>query len=416
MNTLQYSIQFDGALAFLSLFGLLPSLWSFFKKERLNAIEKRIFSITLWVSLHFLFRFFFEFFDLRGVGGLMYTTSVFFVFSVARYFETLLRRHFPLWFKIFLIIGMLFFVVVANIGLLQGNIRMLLPYGAYVIFLQLVVFCFVIFRNRDDYTKIENQMLRNSALVLLAIGPMFLSDVTTFHASEGSPLPKFGVLGALIFSYFSLFDKTLTRGPYFPLLNVIKSALIALLIIVPLRVIIQNDEMWFWGRLFILVFGMHLAMRIFNATQHFDNKSESGQFLKYFNDADQSSVLRFILSFRDFYKNIEIEILRLDKLTGYDVSAIKTFMNKHKKAYFSRDLIELIRDSEVEMSDSEKDVLDQIESLLEKKNMTHVMRVGFRDVYFVFLCVPLVNYEQTIELHMRAIHDKAALIEASTSS
>ena len=108
-----------------------------------------------------------------------------------------------------------------------------------------------------------------------------------------------------------------------------------------------------------------------------------------------------------------MQVLRQDKVEDFDSQTVINFMQQHQMAYLSRDLIQHFRESNAEASDFENEILDQIESVLEKKEMTHMLRLGRKEVYFLFLCVPLVNYEQTVEHHMRAIHGAAGMIEST---
>jgi hypothetical protein len=399
-------LLFDGCLALLTLLGLSPNLWSFYKKDHLNPLERRLSLMTWAMALFFFLRAILNLFHFKALIGPVYTAAILIMISTALYFETLLRRHYSQWFKYYLTGGAFISVVLANTGHLTKNIESVAVFGAFVLSVQFIMLGFALFRDRSQYTRIENSMIFTGSLTLIFLAPMFLSDVTTFKW----PIPKLGVLAALIFSYVSLFDQNLTQNIFYPLKKLFYSGVVALLLCVPFVFIIESRELWFWSRLYMALFGFGISFRIFIAVSHLNLKTETGAFMETLNAADKSSVIKFLLGFKDFYKKVSIQIVRPDFLKNYDSIGIEKFMESHRLCLLSRDQIQIYQDSE-NITSTEKGLLDQISVLLETTEMTHLMKIGVGDVYYVLLGVPLVQYQKMVELQAQAISQTALLIQ-----
>src|SRR5262245_34993819 len=111
MNMIQLA-QFDGLLSFLVAFGLLLVLRRLHRSESLTSFEKKLYWILIYLCLLLVIRVPYIGFQIHMFFGPMtYMAASLFAFSVFLYFETLLRRHMPLWVKIFSSLGTVYFVL-----------------------------------------------------------------------------------------------------------------------------------------------------------------------------------------------------------------------------------------------------------------------------------------------------------------
>jgi hypothetical protein len=414
--SITYDIKFDGLLALLTVMAISPVVWNLYRQEQVNSVERKLLSVSFCMALFFFIRFLYEFFGFRFLGGALFSMGLILLFSTALFFETLLRRHYPLWFKIYLSVGTLLLIILSLADVMGDHIELLYALGGFILSSQLTILFLGFTRRRKDYTRVENSIIRISLIALVFIGPFFISDISIFQIAG----LNLGELGALIFSYLSLHERSLTKGSLYPLLQLFRSVALSLVVLAPLSFLISNQEPWFWGRAFILAFGASLAMRILLALRQQGARTEMGEFTEILSLANRSSAPQFLASFREFYSKVNIKTLRQKDLGGYHVDNIDQYFERYEIVFLSRDSIQAYKNLESNQpghpsfsSNSDLGVLDEVEDLLHTHEMTHLLRFGKKDIYYVLICAPLVHYENTIELQARALACTIELIEGN---
>jgi hypothetical protein len=410
-SIISYDLKFDGLLGLLTMLAIFPVVWNLHRQEQVNSIERKLLFLSFCMTLFFAIRFLFEFFSLKFLSGILYATGIVMLLATALFFETLLRRHYPLWFKIYLVLGSLVFSILSLFELMGGNRTLLMSLGGYILSCQLTILFLGFTRKRKDYTRVENSIINISLVALIFIGPFFISDISIFHIGG----LNLGELGALIFSYLSLHERSLTKGSTYPLMRLLKSVIISAIALAPLTFLISNQELWFWGRAFILVLGANLSMRIMVALRQQGARTEMGEFLEVLAHSSRRTALQFLFSFREFYKKVDVKIMRKPELSNYHLDSIDQYFERYDIVFLSRDSIQAFKNQETPPASHDLDVLDEVEDLLHTYEMTHLLRFGKKDVYYMLICAPLIHYENTIELQARTLASTVDLIESNDS-
>lgn len=412
MNPEQLNL-FDAYLSILAAAGISPSLYRFYKKEQLNPIEKSTYTILMWMFLLFIVRVPYQAFHIKSLTGATYTFAIFFAFSIALYFEILLRKHYRLWFKIYLSVGSFVAVIAANLKLLSGHIVNMTIFGAWMLSVQIIIILFCLCRKRNEYSNLENTNITLSMWALMFLAPFYLTDSSTFGLIH---IPKLGALGGILFCYATLFDQALTMGRMHVFKNILKSLAASIIITIPFLHFITENEIFIIPRIFILIFGLHLSFRIFMAIQNIDCENDMGRFVNIVNESNMTSVKKFIISLRKYYEKVDFVVLKANDLTTYDISQISNLFERKNRPLFSIEELRITIVDDLEKSNKADLILyEQIIDILEVKNMSHIIKLGATEPYFVLLQFPAVQYQKIIESQATLLSNLALGIERSMS-
>ena len=124
------------------------------------------------------------------------TALVVFLFT-----EGLLRRHQPRALKLVVLVGTVVSFLLAVAGIMHHVPRALAAFGVFVLLVQLFVLVALLGRDRRDLSRTENGLADSLTVALVAIGPLFVTDVL---AGLGMHVVRLGSIGVLILVYASL--------------------------------------------------------------------------------------------------------------------------------------------------------------------------------------------------------------------
>ena len=392
--SLNFINHFDGIISLIAAFCLLPSMINLYNKVHLNYTENKIFSILLWTSILFLLRFPFLFFNYTKLAGPVYSVALFLSFYVALYFEALLRKHFPLWFKLYIVLGSVVFLFIVNFEHIMIDPLFLYLFSGFLISLQLIILIFCLLREKTEYSIVENININLSLVGLIVIVPLMLTDITTL----GLNFPKFGVIGGLIMCYVSMYDQVLTDGVFSPTKKVIKSIFVSLVLLIPVYFLIETTEIQILARFFILFLIIQLAFRIQQSLKNLEDSSDTGRFISAINSADHRNVMRFLISIKKYYHQVLLQIYNLKNLDRYSIEKIYQFFKKQDIKILSLEQIRQQLQTATEEQNLEHSlVYEQLIDLLETEQMTHVFLLGHKECYVVLLQIPAFQYETLLQ-------------------
>lgn len=407
MNLPMNILVFDGFISFIGAVGLWPVFLRLWRSSNLIPLEKNLKWVMLFFFVVLLIRIPDLSFGISGFGHVVYLFSTLLSFSLFLYLETLLRRHMPLWLKIFISVGSGIFIIDTILGNLSENKEHLVYYGAFLFLAAIFSSLVCLFRNRSDYSRAENTMIDINFISVLFLVPIVLTDITTYGI-EG--LPRMGVLGILLFAYVSLYNQALFQDRGYLLKRLFKSFVFSILLTLATVYIVNDWSLEITGRLFTLFFSVNLIFRIYYAVKHLDGEDEFYGFVRAVNDSSKDKLINFLLNIEVFFGKLDRLVLTRADLAKYDAQGIYDMFETHHTHLFNIfDIQESL--SSKEITNTKAEMYEQIIDLLEKHEMTYVCKFGKSEPILVLFHVPMVAYQPMIELKTRLIAEVSHLVE-----
>ncbi|MDG0815477.1 hypothetical protein [Bdellovibrio svalbardensis] len=407
---------FDACLSLLGALGIWPALRRLYRQESLNPLEIRMWGILASMLALFVVRFPLTAFDIRAFGGATYIAGIWLAFFVFLYFEGLLRKHMPFWLKLYMAVGSLIFIVDALANHLSGNRPHLIAFGIFMLGAQIFVALTALLRNRREHSRSENTLLDISILGLLLLGPLFLSDVTTYGLPH---IPKLGALGGLLFTYFSLFNQALVKDRSFILRKLGKTLLFAAILLIPASLLFE-DFNWDVGfRMYVFLVDVLLVFRIHSAVKFLNGDDDFFKYVHQFVDSEKFDLASLKNKISEVFAKTDIKILSAADLTGYDIPKIINLFSLHQTHLFNlEDIRQLLSDEakKANLPREEVQIYEQIQHLLDENGMTYACLLSAKSGDLLLLHIPYVAYSQIVETKTALIRDYAKLLERTTTT
>ena len=404
---------FDGFLNLIGAIGIFPALVRLFQNENQNFMEDTVKWMLFFLFAHLLVRAPFTAFQIHALGGITYALGIGFMFVAALHFERLLRRHFPLGFKLFLLSGCVFFSVDALIGRLGFHLDHLIPFGYFVVLVQLGVMAICLFRDRTELSKTENYNIDMSLISLIFLGPCFLSDVGSYGLVY---VPKLGVCAGLTFTYISHYSPDLFARREHVALKILKTLFTAVGLTSVVMILTQSSDLIFAGKLLTLFYSLDLLFRIYFTVHLLDGQNEMHRFLEHMNSANKKSSLRFLQAMQSYYKHFDAKLLMKSEFPEKSYGEISDFMERSKKSVVSQYELDALL-SEYKPSSGSKsravedfEVLDKMKHLLQVQSQTHICKLGRDPGYFILFNCPFLSYNKIIEAQVDTLAQTVSLL------
>lgn len=422
MDSVIFNIEhFDALMSLLGIIGLWHAYHRLHKIENLNPVERRLKFILLCMLSLLFFRFPDQYIKDSHVifAILTYVSAIGLSFANFLFFETLMRKHMPLWLKIYMSLSSLYFLIVALMGKLHGNMTQLRPFIAYILISIFFLVLVVGLRKRSEHTPVENQLLNLSLISLVILGPFFLTDIVTLKLD----FPNLGALGALIFAYMSMYNQSLFLQNRRILFRFLKSIYLAIFLSFMVWELIPQMPLHIVGRIFAMSLSAILIVRIFYAVKHLQTDSEIFGFVNAVLKSDKSDTKSYLNSMSDFFSKVEKKVLMPGTLHGYDLQLwasvfdsgggstlslfqIREELDEHRLAVSSKSKSPII-------SSDKKRCFEQVVDVLEKYEMTHILKLNSREQVYIVFQVPMVGYEKLTQLHTDLVRMTSELIVKS---
>src|SRR6476660_5635719 len=111
----------EALISWFSLLGVLMAVRVYWSQTTRTRLELCAMFLLECLGFLLLVRGFYWIWGLAFLGRLTYLVAAVIPLAILLYVEALLRRHFPLWAKGFVLIGTVFFVILALIGELHAH-------------------------------------------------------------------------------------------------------------------------------------------------------------------------------------------------------------------------------------------------------------------------------------------------------
>lgn len=186
----------EALVSWLSLYGVMSALLVFWRQSTRSRLELCAMFLLECLGALLFVRGFFWITGIRVFGILTYLVAAVIPLGVLLYVEALLRRHFALAAKIFVLVGTAFFLALALWGNLHAH-RLWLPvFTGYVFAMQLLLSGAIVFRDRADFAPVEDRAVAAIAVAVVLIVPFIATDLAS---DLGLRMVRVGSVGILIF-------------------------------------------------------------------------------------------------------------------------------------------------------------------------------------------------------------------------
>jgi hypothetical protein len=380
---------FDAFLNVLGIIGTWPAIQRLCYSRSPTPLESKLKWILISLTAMMLVRIPYIGFKISEMGPLVYLFAISSAYCVFLYLETLMRKHLPLWTKLYITFGSLYFVSLTLGNRLARDMDNLLIFAFFVSSMAVIALFLAFFRTRTEHSKVENSLI-----------------------------DQLGA-GILILTYFSLYNQAMfsTRSKVFK--KILKSIGFSVLLTFAMGLLAHGGNFAQWslaieGRIFVLCFCVNLIFRIHFAVKQLDGDEDMFNFLKIVNESRKTSVGGFLKDLNSFFGNMDRVVLSNGSLKDFDIETFLKLMEPNPSSVFSIfELKTMIEENEDKKNLNRKEVqaIEQMIHLLEKHEMTYISQIGKRTPHFLLFNVPMAAYRETIDVKNKIIHDMSILIE-----
>jgi hypothetical protein len=407
---------FDAFLNVLGIIGTWPAIQRLCYSRSPTPLESKLKWILISLTAMMLVRIPYIGFKISEMGPLVYLFAISSAYCVFLYLETLMRKHLPLWTKLYITFGSLYFVSLTLGNRLARDMDNLLIFAFFVSSMAVIALFLAFFRTRTEHSKVENSLIDQLGVTIILLTPLLLTDIFSYGLVG---LPRFGVAGILILTYFSLYNQAMfsTRSKVFK--KILKSIGFSVLLTFAMGLLAHGGNFAQWslaieGRIFVLCFCVNLIFRIHFAVKQLDGDEDMFNFLKIVNESRKTSVGGFLKDLNSFFGNMDRVVLSNGSLKDFDIETFLKLMEPNPSSVFSIfELKTMIEENEDKKNLNRKEVqaIEQMIHLLEKHEMTYISQIGKRTPHFLLFNVPMAAYRETIDVKNKIIHDMSILIE-----
>lgn len=411
---------FDAILNIMGIIGIWPVIRRICHDDNISPIDRRLKWIFVTFACLMAARIPYLAAGTAIAGQLVYIFAVGIIVTVFLYIETLLRRHMPLWLKLFVTIGSLYFAGISLLNTLPGNVPNLRNFAGFISLTTFFTLSVAILRNHKDYTKIENSLIDITVWVVLILAPLQLSDMNAYGLHQ---FPRLGVAGILLLIYLSIYNQALFTSRWEVLRKVLKSIVFSILLTAAIATLTHglDGDTWsvsFDGRVFVLFFIANLIYRIHFAVKHLRGDDDIFDIIKMLNKTDKSKIKNFHLALAEFFQKMDHRVVKPEELQFFNQKAIFDFVRESDKAVFSlHEMRDFLYDLEPASGVSQQEILavEQIIHLLETYEMTYFLVLGRQKPKVILFNVQMAAYGEMTEIKAKLVSDIAILIEAAES-
>ena len=375
----------------------------------MNRSEKHILRILCVLQVLMITRACFMFFDTDFFGSLTYAIGTCLSLAVVLYFESMLRRHFPIWFKLLIGCGTLFFFVSSLIGKLHDNPDMLKAYCIYLIIIDSTAVLLCLLRNRDELTKIENRLINANIISLILLGPLFITDISRL----GLPITlRLGPIGTLLFASIAFSNSGYYQRRGKIVLDILAIMMISAILTAAMTLLFTNSQLEPIVHLFIFFFAYILSMRIYYSTSTKRTK-QMIEFMQTVHLASKSSVETFLAELTNLFHQVPSRVVTSGDLRGYDLGAFQQHFRQLNTRCLNYAQLETSAKNKDLSANEKLDVSEQLLSLLQEYDMTHICWLVDTPLTFLLIYLPIIGQNEIIETETNIIAEVTKLIHRS---
>lgn len=398
-------------MCLLGVAGIYPLYIRLKKLTNPNPLEQKIKWVLFFMMLMFLIRAPWEAFRIPHVSRVVYAVGICLMMATFLYFETLYRRHMPLWLKVLAVGSSASFLIDALFYKLTQSTVHLIAFGSYVLVLNALILFVGIRRNKQDYTRSENALIKVCLFSLPILVAFFLTDMNLLQ--RFFPCPKLGVLGALLFTFSTFHDQTVVSVHSSYVQRLLKAVVFSIYLTGTFMLLMPDYDLLFFVNVFVFFMIVNIFLRIHYMARDLDANDNFFSFVKNVVESNKTGLVPYLKDIRKFFDRLDIRLLTVEELKGYDLPAIGDFFEKKQTHLFTLFDLKNILSSKIPVEGVE--VIEQIIDLLEKHEMSHICKISDRNDLYVVFNYHLAGQTNVIFTQTGLISEMARLIEKEES-
>lgn len=407
---------FDALMPLIGLVGIWPALVLLFKSTSPNPAERRLKYVLLVMGSALLFRAGYVYTGKIWLGAIVYSLFILNILYVFLYYETLLRRHFPLLLKIFMVVGSAIFLGFTLAGQMPHELLVLRAFLIFVTIGQGWVLAMIFTRNRDDYSRSENRYIDLTVITLLVLSPFFFTDISSFKLGD---FPRMGTLGALFFTYVSINAEQLFENSKRLYGKAIKVFLFSLILTGAVLSLLPHQSGAVQSRVFVLFLCVNLIFRIYYAVKHVTGADTLSRFLEKVQESPKNSRDEFLRDMNQIFSGVRKQMITAKELPLSESKGIaEVFLSRQASVFSIYELRQIVEDPAVVAGTTLQDLesIEKMIHLLEEKKMNHLCLVDPDDGVYLLFDLIAIGYGRQIRLQAGFSVEMARMIKAVSST
>lgn len=362
----------DIVISWLSALGVALYLYYITRKPTRSFLERSTIFLLVTLLFYLVSRALYWQFSDPIFKQINFAFAALVPFSLTIFVESVLRRHSPLWFKVFVATGALLFLLLAVFSMLPDYQTVFLAFMGYVLLSVSILIILLLFRDETSLLHVENNIASSTATVLLFSAPLLVTDFMD-AISLGIPV-KMGAISALIFIYTRV-RMTSQIGEKGIVLKESSSIIFrAILVTLCLALIFSTHNTGILIHIFAISLTFILLFMIMSRITLLNKYSNSSSFMQWLATNNNQSQDAFIDSIQQLQSLKDYIVLNEDDLNIYDIPTCINQLSACAGIVSVSDLKMLA------ITPDTVDVVEQLTDLLQQHQMTHVCLINKKPV------------------------------------
>ncbi|MGH7741377.1 MAG: hypothetical protein ACRENS_05075 [Candidatus Eiseniibacteriota bacterium] len=397
----------EALVSWMSLYGVLIALRVYAKQATRTRLELCVMFLLECLAALLAVRGFFWMTHRAAFGIATFAVASLIPLAVLLYVEALLRRHFPLMAKAFVLIGSAFFFGLAVSGNLHANSTWLPGFTAYILSMQLLLTGAILFRDQSDLSPVENRSLGAISVAVVLIVPFVATDLA---ADLGLNMVRVGSVGFLLFVHATVVASE-PRGSARTVLREHLSVLITAAGLGAMLAYVVNDLRPATAARSASFFACSLLLvMIYNRVRSNRALARETGVARSVADANTSSTEEFIRVLDRLPMVAGYRLLRESDLKAYDHWSLPGVFHARSTHVVARNQLKrALRDRPLDPAYH----AEQLEELMERDGMTHAVLICERPIVLLLVRIPSAGLEQAASAQLGLVRTVAEAIERS---
>ena len=399
----------EALVSWMSLYGVLLALWVYWRQATRSRLELCVMFLLECLAALLLVRGFFWITHWPVFGILTFSVAALIPLAVLLYVEALLRRHFPLVAKAFVMVGSAFFFGLAVSGNLHANPVWMPGFMVYIFSMQLLLTGVILFRDRDDLSPGENRSLGAISVAVVMIVPFVATDLA---ADAGLSIVRIGSVGFLMFVHATVVASE-AHGRARTVLREDIGVVVVSGALGWVLAWLMNDVRWATVARSASFFACSLlSVMIYTRVRANRVLSREAGLVRSVANASLASTEEFIRVLERLPMVAGYRLMRERELGAYEPWSLPRVFRTRRSGVVTRS--QLKRDARLAPSDPAYHA-GQLEALLDHEGMTHAMLIRDQPVALLLVRIPSAGLELAASAQLALVRTVAEAVERSHS-
>lgn len=397
----------EALVSWMSLYGVIIAWRVYWKQATRTRLELCVMFLLECLALLLAVRGLFWITGRPIFGELTFAAGSLVPLAVLLYIEALLRRHFPLLAKAFVLIGSAFFFGLAISGNLHADPLWLPGFTAYIFLMQLFLTGAIVFRDQSDLTPVENRSLGALSVAVVMIVPFVATDLA---ADLGLNMVRVGSVGFLMFVH-AIVVASEPRGSAGTVLREHLTVLVASAGLgAVLAYLVADPRVATAARCASFFACSLLLVMIYNRVRSNRALARETGLVRSVANANTSTTEEFLRVLERLPMVAGYRLLREPDLKGYDHWSLPAVFHLRETHVVTRR--QLSRPGRDRQPDPAYHA-EQLEVLMERESMTHAVLIRERPTTLLLVRIPSAGLERSAIAQLALVRTVAEAIERS---